>query len=115
MEFLLWLWVWDKRILPCFGHGTCILQVVWLIPLLISLGFFGASVKELNTQESMAKRSGCSGIDVRGIQSVIIMQLAFIVFMLILLLTVFIQSVLTFRKHNIPSHLYSHPECNYDF
>ena len=73
MEFLLWLWIWDKRLLICLDHGNVILVYIWLVPLLITLGFFGLTLWQVVSDPV----ANCSGIDTSGLEFLIKLQLAF--------------------------------------
>ena len=62
MEFLLWQWYWDKRILYCVHHGNFILVYIWLLPLLITLFFYvPALIKVMSVPIS-----NCGALDTNG-------------------------------------------------
>ena len=38
MEFFVWCWIWDKRLLCGLNHGRALFIYLWLVPMIISIG-----------------------------------------------------------------------------
>ena len=38
MEFFIWCWIWDRRLLCGLSHGRALFIYLWLIPMIVSIG-----------------------------------------------------------------------------
>ena len=38
MEFFIWCWIWDKRLICGLNHGRALFIYLWLIPMFVSIG-----------------------------------------------------------------------------
>ena len=120
MEFLLWLWVCDKRLLCCIDHGTCLLVYIWLLPLMISLGFLVPSLYEVldvpdSIQEEEVMISNCVGLDTTELETFVKLQLVCLGSICLLHIAIFIKAIAEFKSQNVPEHLYGHKACHYDY
>jgi len=46
MEFFVWCWIWDKRVLFGLNHGRTVFVYLWLIPILVSVGLLPYALYE---------------------------------------------------------------------
>ena len=63
MEFFVWCWIWDRRLLCGLNHGKALFIYLWIIPMIISISVLPYAFLRQTREDKSKLDSNCNLID----------------------------------------------------
>lgn len=63
MEFFVWCWIWDRRLLCGLNHGKALFIYLWIIPICISISVLPYAFLRQTREDKSKLDSDCNLVD----------------------------------------------------
>lgn len=63
MEFFVWCWIWDRRLLCGLNHGKALFIYLWIIPMIISISVLPYAFLRQTREDKSKLDSDCNLVD----------------------------------------------------